>query len=91
MINSLSPNVIIKFKQNSIRLTTSLEADSQAKVDIDIPTNLDAFNINVNIRYIIDFLHVIDNDTFDIHLNEENLPFIISSNNYKEIIMPIIL
>jgi DNA polymerase-3 subunit beta len=91
MIASLSTIVIIKFQQNTIKFTTSIEAQSQAKVDIDIKTNLDAFNLNVNIRYITDFLHTIEEDTFEIQLNEENLPFIISSNNYKKIIMPVIL
>ena len=91
MILPLSNIVSISFNKKSIRFTTSPEAQSQAKVDVQTNTDLEDFSLNVTIRYLIDFLLVIDSEEFLLELNEENLPFIISSENYKKIIMPVII
>lgn len=90
MIASLSQAVCFYFSGSSLTLTTSEQSQSSAKIEVEIKSQIDSFTLHVNIRYLLDFLLAIDEETFLIELNEEKLPFVISSNNYKQIIMPII-
>lgn len=91
MILPLSPVASIEFQKNTIKLTTSPEAQSQAKIDIKSNNSLENFIFYVNIRHILDFLSVIEEDEFLLELNEQKLPFVLSSKNYKKIIMPVII
>ena len=90
MISSLSETVTISFEKDTIRCSTSLEAQSKAKVEVKANTNLENFTININSRFLIDFLHCVEEEDFTLELNEEQLPFIASSKNFKTIIMPVI-
>ena len=91
MIASLSEIVCIQLNDDFIRYTTSVEAQATAKVDMSFKTGIQNYKININSKYLIDFLNVVDSDKFTLHLGEENLPFMVSSDeNFKTIIMPIL-
>ena len=91
MIASLSEIVCIQLNDDFIRYTTSVEAQATAKVDMSFKTGIQNYKININSKYLIDFLNAIDSDKFTLHLGEENLPFMVSSDeNFKTIIMPIL-
>ncbi|RUM57413.1 MAG: DNA polymerase III subunit beta, partial [Nautilia sp.] len=46
--------------------------------------------INVNSKYILDFLSNIDSSEFILGYNDSSMPFVLESDNFKTIIMPII-
>ncbi|MBN2783026.1 MAG: DNA polymerase III subunit beta, partial [Campylobacterales bacterium] len=49
------------------------------------------FTIAINSRYLLDFLNSINSTDFTIGLNEGNLPFILSDENFKTVVMPIVI
>jgi len=60
--------------------------------EIDVDTGFEEkFVLAVNSRYLLDFLSHIDTENFTMGLNEPNLPFIVQSNNFSTVIMPIII
>ena len=91
MIASLSNIVTISIHSNGIQLTTGQDAQSQAKIDLEINTNIASFLLHANIKYFIDFLNVTKSNTFFMELEEENTPFILISENHKTVIMPVII
>jgi DNA polymerase-3 subunit beta len=91
LINSISNNLKISFNNNSISFESISEENSEAKTDIEYNTNINNFEFAVNSRYLLDFLSSIDESNFTIELNEPNLPFVVKSNNFETIIMPIVL
>jgi DNA polymerase-3 subunit beta len=91
LINSISNNIKIIFNKNSIGFESISEENSEAKTEIEYNTNIDNFEFAVNSRYLLDFLSSIDEANFTISLNEPNLPFVVKSNSFETIIMPIVL
>ena len=90
IIISVSDAIKIIFNHNSI-LFKSLSSDNiEAKTEIKVDTPLNGFELNVNSRYILDFISQITSNYFDILLNESTLPFMVKDRNFKTIIMPII-
>ena len=90
MIAALGEIICIEINDDFIRYTTTAEAQSKAKVDMSFKTDIKAYKININSKYLIDFLNVTDSEKFTLHLGEENLPFMVSDDNFKTIIMPVI-
>jgi len=45
----------------------------------------------INSKYLFDFISQIDTSDFNIELNEPSLPFIVRSQNFLTVIMPILL
>ena len=91
MIASLSNTVTISIHSNGIQFTTGQDAQSQAKIDLAINTNIANFLMHANVKYFIDFLNVTKNNTFFMELDEENSPFVLASDNHKTVIMPVII
>jgi len=92
VISIISQEIKITFENNLITLE-SLNSDTQeAKTTIDTPINMeDSFSLAVNSKYLFDFLSQIDTADFTIELNEPTLPFIVKSENFLTVIMPILL
>jgi len=91
MIASLSNTVTFSIHSSGIQLTTGQDAQSQAKIDLAINTNISSFLMHANVKYFIDFLNVTKNNTFFMELDEENSPFVLISDNHKIVIMPVII
>jgi len=91
MITTISQEIKITFLPESI-IFNSLTADNiEAKTELMIHTGLEEhFNLNVNSRYILDFINQIEEHEFQILLNEPTLPFILKDKNFITVIMPII-
>jgi len=59
---------------------------------LEINTGLEEdFELNLNSRYLLDFLSQIDGDEFVLDINESNLPFKVRNSNFITIIMPIVV
>jgi len=92
MITTISPEIKITFLQGSI-IFNSLTADNvEAKTELMLFTGIgEAFELNVNSRYFLDFISQVEDNEFKILLNESTLPFILKNKNFITVIMPIIV
>ena len=91
MITTISQEIKITFLQESI-IFNSLTADNvEAKTELIIHTGLeDSFELNVNSRYLLDFISQVEENEFQILLNETTLPFVLKDKEFITVIMPII-
>ena len=91
-ITTISSDVKITFMSESIIFESLSDDNIEAKTEISFSTGFDeAFSIAINSKYILDFLNVINTSEFTIGLNENNLPFILSDENFRTVVMPIII
>ncbi len=91
LITTISQDIKMTFHQNSI-IFNSLSPDNiEAKTELLINTNLDNFELNVNSRYLLDFISQIETQEFEILLNQPTLPFVLKDKKFITVIMPIIV
>lgn len=92
MITTISQEIKISFFGDAI-VFNSLAADNiEAKTEIPLTTGLvERFDLNVNSRYLLDFIAQLDHGEFEILLNEPTLPFVLKDNQFITVIMPIIV
>lgn len=91
MITTISEEIKIIFNSNSI-IFNSLTADNiEAKTELNIETGVnESFELNVNSRYLLDFISQVEDNEFQILLNESTLPFVLKDKEFITVIMPII-
>jgi len=91
MITTISQEIKMIFNQESI-IFNSLTADNvEAKTELLINTGLnEPFELNVNSRYLLDFIAQVEESEFQILLNESTLPFVLKDKEFITVIMPII-
>ena len=91
MITTISQEIKILFNEESI-IFNSLTADNiEAKTELLIHTGLnERFELNVNSRYLLDFIAQVEENEFQISLNESTLPFVLKDKEFITVIMPII-
>ena len=91
MITTISQEIKMTLLSNTI-IFYSLSADNvEAKTEIELQTGLnEKFEIAFNSRYILDFISQVDKNEFLMEFNEPSLPFIVKSDNFITIIMPIV-
>ena len=91
-ITTISTDVKITFLNDIITFESLSDDNIEAKTEIIFNTGFDqAFTIAINSKYLLDFLNSINSSEFNIGLNEGNLPFILSDNNFKTVVMPIVI
>ncbi|NCO01740.1 MAG: DNA polymerase III subunit beta [Epsilonproteobacteria bacterium] len=91
-ITTISTDVKITFLNDLILFESLSDDNIEAKTEINFNTGFSTpFTIAINSRYLLDFLSSINNSEFTIGLNEGNLPFILSDENFKTVIMPIVI
>ena len=89
-ITTISTDVKITFLNDLIIFESLSDDNIEAKTEINFKTRFEEpFTIAINSRYLLDFLNVINSSDFTIGLNEGNLPFILSDENFKTVVMPI--
>ncbi|MCX2683635.1 DNA polymerase III subunit beta [Campylobacter sp. MIT 21-1685] len=66
----------------------NMEAKTELEVETPIEEN---FSINIKIKYLLDFLHSIEEEYFSLNINEPGLPFTVNAGTLEVIIMPVIL
>ncbi|PZT47348.1 DNA polymerase III subunit beta [Helicobacter valdiviensis] len=92
LINSITNDVKLTFKSHQI-LFESLSSDNleaSTEVEIELPI-AEEIILGINSRHVMDFLNQIDTMEFTWCLNEKNAPFVLKSENFSTVIMPIIL
>jgi DNA polymerase-3 subunit beta len=91
-ITTISSDVKITFLNDVISFESLSEDNIEAKTEIGHTTGFtEAFSLAINSRYLLDFLNAINSSEFTIGLNESNLPFILSDDNFKTVVMPIVI
>lgn len=91
MITTISQKIKIIFNEESI-VFNSLTADNiEAKTELPLHTGLnEPFELNVNSKYLLDFIAQVEEHEFQILLNEPTLPFLLQDKAFITVIMPII-
>ena len=91
-ITTISTDVKITFLNDLIIFESLSDDNIEAKTEINFKTGFEEpFTIAINSRYLLDFLNVINSSDFTIGLNEGNLPFILSDENFITVVMPIVI
>ena len=88
-INIISQEVKIEIKKDKIEFESISNETFEAKTDIQITTDIENFTFAVNSKFIVDFLNSIEENSFELCLNDENIPFTLKNKNFQTIIMPI--
>lgn len=91
-ITTISNEIKFTFLKDRIIFKSLSEENIEAQTEIEVATPFEEkFVMAVNSRYILDFLSNIDTKEFVMAINEPNLPFVLKSENFSTIIMPIII
>ena len=91
-ITTISSDLKIIFTPHHISFESLSDDNIEAKTEIEYNTNFaEPFTIAINSRYLLDFLNSIQSSEFVIGLNEGNLPFVLIDNNFKTVVMPIVI
>jgi len=91
-ITTISSDLKITFLGDVITFESLSDDNIEAKTEIGFTTGFsEPFSLAINSRYLLDFLGSINNSEFTIGLNEGNLPFILSDDNFKTVVMPIVI
>jgi DNA polymerase-3 subunit beta len=92
VINIISPEIKITFEKNLITLESSGNDIQEAKTVIEANIDIEeSFSFAVNSKYLFDFISQVDESEFEFGLNEPSLPFVVKSQNFLTVIMPILL
>ena len=93
IINSITNDVKITFKANEILFESLSNDNLEAKTQMEINLPLkEEIVLGINSRHILEFLSQINTAEFTWELNmQQNTPFVLKSENFSTIIMPIIL
>ena len=91
-ITTISNDVKLTFKSDKIHFESLSDENNKATTEIDVKTGVDtSLVLAVNSRYLLDFLGQVEQSHFTLGLNEPNLPFILQENDFKTIVMPIVI
>ena len=91
-ITTISNDLKITLTQNTIEFESLSDDNIEAKTEIEFPAGFETpFMLAVNSRYILDFIGQTKNSEFTIGLNEPNMPFVLVDENFKTIVMPIVI
>lgn len=91
-ITTVSNDVKLTFLPQTILFESLSDDNNEAKTELPYVTNFtEEFILAVNSRYILDFLTNIETPEFILGLNESKHPFILQQNNFKTVIMPIVI
>jgi len=82
----------LTFKPERITFESLNDDNIEAKTEIECVTGLEEeIFLALNSRYVLDFLANIEESSFTLGYNDSGLPFTLESENFKTIIMPIMI
>ncbi len=91
LITTISPEIKIIFSSDTIRFNSLTPDNLDAKTEIVINTGIkEEFELNVNSRYLLDFIGQVEDNSFQILLNESTVPFTLQDKEFITVVMPII-
>jgi len=91
-VSTISDKMKLTFSKDAISFESLNEDNIEAKTQLDFTNNIDEeISIAINSKYILDFLSQIEKNEFKLRYNESSLPFVLESDGFMTIIMPIVL
>ena len=91
-ITTISNDLKLTFSHDSILFESLSDDNIEAKTTLEIDNGfVTPFLLAINSRYILDFLGQINTNEFTLEANESNQPFVLKSDNFKTIVMPIVI
>ncbi len=91
-ITTISSDMKLTIEPGRILFESLSDENNRATTEISVETGVETpFTFAVNSRYVLDFLAQIDQTVFTLGLNEPNLPFLLQENEFKTIVMPIVI
>ncbi len=89
-ISTISNEMKITFSNEAITFESLNEDNIEAKTQLDFNCNIEEeISISVNSRYILDFLAQVEKNEFKLRYNESTLPFMLESDGFITVIMPV--
>ena len=91
-ITTISNDLKLTFQKDAILFESLSDDNIEAKTAVEIENGFDTpFVLAINSRYILDFLSQINTAEFTLEANESNQPFVLREENFKTIVMPIVI
>lgn len=91
-ISILTEKMKLHFGKNKIVFEGISLDNMEAKTELELELNVEEeFSIIIKIKYLLDFLNSIEEEKFNIKINEPNLAFVVSSSGLEVVIMPMVL
>ncbi|HIP03232.1 MAG TPA: DNA polymerase III subunit beta [Campylobacterales bacterium] len=89
-VSTISYEMKITFSNEAITFESLNEDNIEAKTQLEFQSNLnEEISIAVNSKYILDFLSQIEKNEFKLRYNDSTLPFMLESEGFITVIMPI--
>jgi len=90
-VTPVSQEIKLTFSEKEIIFEALTADNKEAKDQLELNTGLTTeFALNVNSRYLLDFIAQVEESEFELLLNEPTLPFVLKDKNFITVIMPII-
>jgi len=90
-VTPVSQEIKLTFLENEIVFEALTADNKEAKDQLVLNTGITSeFALNVNSRYLLDFIAQVEENEFELLLNEPTLPFVLKDKNFITVIMPII-
>jgi DNA polymerase-3 subunit beta len=90
-VTPVSQEIKLTFSENEIVFEALTADNKEAKDKLNLDTGISSgFALNVNSRYLLDFISQVEESEFELLLNEPTLPFVLKDKNFITVIMPII-
>jgi DNA polymerase-3 subunit beta len=91
-VSTISQELKLTFRNDAIVFESLNEENIEAKTQLDFISNLtEDIVLAVNSKYILDFLTHIEKNEFKLRYNDSTLPFMLESDEFITVIMPIML
>ncbi len=89
-VSTISYEMKITFSNEAITFESLNEDNIEAKTQLEFQSDLsEDISIAVNSKYILDFLSQIEKNEFKLRYNDSTLPFLLESEGFITVIMPI--
>lgn len=87
----IDPEIRITFENNLINLENFVQNKEEVRTGFESEIEInEPFSIGVNSKLVLDFLSQCQTESFVMGFNEPNLPFILKSEQFSTIVMPIV-
>ncbi len=91
-VSTISQEMKLTFRNDAIIFESLNEENIEAKTQLDFISNLtEDITLAVNSKYLLDFLTHIEKNEFKLRYNDSTLPFMLASEEFITVIMPIMI
>ena len=91
-VSTISQEMKLTFRNDAVIFESLNEENIEAKTQLDFISNLtEDIVLAVNSKYILDFLTHIEKNEFKLRYNDTTLPFMLISDEFTTVIMPIMI